>query len=262
MKSLKSFIFLALVYLESIRSISAEFETCVTLYSQTGFNHVQGLNVSLKDGSRYGNLKEEYFEDSLRPWNTTGSFTIQPGCQLTACSDSYFRGECKRFDQTVNNLKSLDFETFSSLSCSCQTVSISNSEVAYIVLYCEAIANEKIVSIKFLIKWSIIDIFITQTCSCSDVKFRKSGCAYSFLGNGCDVCDPVYFDLKGSKDIPKVSPMSIKGIKVRGGCSLTVYDNENFEGNSTVFEGSTMNKVWPLTLIHFFDWVCNLLNSA
>lgn len=67
---------------------------------------------------------------------------------------------------------------------------------------------------------------------------RKNSCARLYF-NGCNVCNPMYTDLiKTSKSFSDEFSGTKKAIKVRSGCSLTIYPEEDEEGDEVVVDSS------------------------
>ncbi len=67
---------------------------------------------------------------------------------------------------------------------------------------------------------------------------RMSSCARAYVKSDCNTCNGFYTDLKGSKPIfADEFQGQVLSLIVRPGCKLTIYDEEDHEGDSNEYQG-------------------------
>lgn len=79
-----------------------------------------------------------------------------------------------------------------------------------------------------------------QTCTCTSKKLKQSVCSLAYLEpGGCNNCDAAYTELKeGSHlEFPDDWQEKVSMFVVRSGCSITVYDEEDHDGESETITG-------------------------
>ncbi|ODM96910.1 Reticulocyte-binding protein 2 a, partial [Orchesella cincta] len=159
-------------------------------------SHENGLEnqfLPIGDGKVVGNIGSEYASSS-QSWNTSrGYWDVGSGCELTACEDVYLGGRCSVFEGS--RFTTTNSKRWLSASCKC---------------------NKK--------------------CNCSDseINFQHHACARAYLEpGGCNVCDAKYMELEGSNSrFPEERRDKIGSLQIRSGCSIIVYEEEDFEGDS------------------------------
>jgi hypothetical protein len=99
------------------KHVASSDPTCAYLYSADNF---KGNTFNVTDGVYLSNLEEEYVtSDSV--WNVTGSVKVKSGCMFTACNESYFDGQCRKFEREFVILPP-GFDNILSLNCTCSKV--------------------------------------------------------------------------------------------------------------------------------------------
>jgi hypothetical protein len=79
-------------------------------------------------------------------------------------------------------------------------------------------------------------------CQCSSIYMRRSGCARAYINGDCNTCHAHYTDLRGQKE--SFSPEfqgKVSSIVIRPGCSLTIYDEEDYEGDDKTYQDTVEN---------------------
>ncbi|ODM95785.1 hypothetical protein Ocin01_10898, partial [Orchesella cincta] len=78
-----------------------------------------------------------------------------------------------------------------------------------------------------------------KQCRCSNVYLKPSVCARAyFQRNGCNVCNAHYTEFDNSSPIfPEAWTDKIASFLIRPGCTLEVFDQEDFDGVSETIEG-------------------------
>ncbi len=100
-----------------------------------------------------------------------------------------------------------------------------------------------------------------QECKCADVRIRKTGCARAYLEETCNSCTAYYTDLKGNKSSLLLEFRDrISSIVVRPGCTLTVYDDEEFDGDNIIAIEGLTNEQWKGGQVASYE--CSCLGTA
>ena len=98
---------------------------CALFFEQNNF---KGEKFPLYDESSISNFEDEYLSAKTF-WNATGSFRVNSGCKLTACSKKYFTGACKSFAEELGSLPE-KLTSLLSAKCSCAKVNLlSNFQI-------------------------------------------------------------------------------------------------------------------------------------
>ncbi|CAL8147970.1 unnamed protein product [Orchesella dallaii] len=89
-------------------------------------------------------------------------------------------------------------------------------------------------------QWQSARCRCSKICTCSEVDFQHSVCARAYLqANGCNVCDAPYTELDGANPtFPEVWSNKIGSFLLRPGCTIKVYEEEDFEGEPTTVDQS------------------------
>lgn len=70
---------------------------------------------------------------------------------------------------------------------------------------------------------------------------KKSTCARAYLKGGCRNCNAPYVDLEGSKPFfPEEFAEDLTSLRIRKGCTLTVYPEEDFEGEEEIIDSEVI----------------------
>ncbi|CAL8138952.1 unnamed protein product [Orchesella dallaii] len=189
------------VFMAVFVSLSESWETsyrekqCGTLYS---LNYLGGEQFPFKDGYESANLVEDY-RASVFGWNLTNSIRVAPGCRMEICNETYFDGVCLPVEQGSYPLLSAQLHpNFSgdvrSVSCNC-----------------------------------------LRECKCEDIFMKKSSCARAYLKGGCKTCNSYYTELANREDyFSENFQGKVEAFRLRKGCRLTLYTEENFEGEEEI----------------------------
>lgn len=68
---------------------------------------------------------------------------------------------------------------------------------------------------------------------------KKSSCARAYLKGGCGTCHSLYTDLGASQEyFPEFKdiPSTVESLRLRKGCKLTIYAEEDFEGDQEIID--------------------------
>jgi len=70
---------------------------------------------------------------------------------------------------------------------------------------------------------------------------KKSSCARAYLKGGCRTCNSAYLELSGSESIfPEEFVDKVEAFRLRKGCALTLYSDEDFEGEEEIIGQETV----------------------
>ncbi|CAL8138948.1 unnamed protein product [Orchesella dallaii] len=191
---------LTYIFLTKFVSLSECWETpyreiqCGTLHSQ---NNLGGQQFPFKDGDESANLFEDY-RALLFGWNITSSFLVESGCSMEICNETYFDGVCPLFEEG-------SYPSLSVLPAN------FTGGVGSVRCYCR------------------------KECKCEDTFMKKSSCARAYFKGGCETCNSLYTELANTSYYDGEDFQGdVEAFRLRKGCRLTLYAEEDFEGEEEI----------------------------
>lgn len=100
--------------------------------------------------------------------------------------------------------------------------------------------------------------FRLQKCKCTDPHIKKSSCGRAYLQGGCRSCNSLYVELKQGEveAFPEDYTNKVEAIRLRRGCVITAYTEEDFDGEEVTISQEVYEKFQGKT-ISSYECKCN-----